>query len=504
MFMNFVKHRSEGHRVKLRALGSVVLSGLVAAACAGGADTDDHEVSSSSEAIIGPSKPNGRNQVVMLYASVLNSNGTLGTRTCTGTYFASREVVTAAHCLQNVFADQLFVYFGDNFEADFSQLGPGPNGLSAPAPGQPSAFAQADSFEQHPDWNATQIYPDIGVVYLDRKLPFAPLPISRRQLAANQEVTISGWGANSAPTPTTGAGGRVQRTGKTRTLGSPTLADNHPEDPNPGLTSAANRANLIKTDGRAPYANGCFGDSGGPILIEDCGQTYVAGVDYFGGLSCKDYSLYVRTNAFLPFLDKAEKKGGEEAVKPVFDCVAPNAQGTLTAFFGYTNKNGVSVTVPYGGKNKFARDTKNQRPTRFSPGAHDFSFGVDFTSKQSLSWTLSPENGPTTTLTVDANSRRCGAAEADKTECALACRATVQAGCTELPTFESCLSSCLGTTEFVTEIYPYCLDQNTALNVCTAGLSADPANWVCLDGIGVFPGDACQAQNDALGACFSM
>jgi len=80
----------------------------------------------------------------------------------------------------------------------------------------------------------------------------------------------------------------------------------------------------------------------------------------------------------------------------------------------------------------------------------------------------------------------------------------VQAGCTELPTFESCLSSCLGTTEFVTEIYPYCLDQNTALNVCTAGLSADPANWVCLDGIGVFPGDACQAQNDALGACFSM
>jgi len=206
----------------------------------------------------------------------------------------------------------------------------------------------------------------------------------------------------------------------------------------------------------------------------------------------------------LPFLDKAEKKGGSEPVKPVFDCVAPNAQGTLTAFFGYNNKNGVSVTLPYGGKNKFARDTKNQRPTRFLPGQHDFSFGVDFTVRQSLSWTLSPDSGPSTTLTVDAGSRRCGGEQAGQTECALACRASQQSGCAELPTFEKCVSLCLENTQFVTDVVPYCLDQNTALNVCTAGLSSDPANWICFDGFGAFPGDGCQAQNDALGACFSM
>ena len=489
--------------MKPRAFGSVLISGFIAAACVGGVDAEDQDVSSASDAIIGPSKPNGPDQVVMLYASVTNSDGSLGTRTCTGTYFASRVVMTAAHCLQNVFADQLFVYFGDNFEADFAQLGPGPNGMLPPGPGQPSKWAQADSFEQHPDWNATQIYPDVGVVYLDRKLPFAPIPVSRAKLAANQNVTISGWGANSAPTPTTGAGGRVQRTGKTRTLGSPTLADNHPEDPNPGLNSAANRANMIKTDGRAPYANGCFGDSGGPLLVEDCGQTYVAGIDYFGGLSCKDYSLYMRTSSFLPFLDKAVKKSGQEALKPVFNCVAPNAQGTLTAFFGYSNQNGVSVDVAYGSKNKLALDSTNQRPKHFLAGSHDFSFGIDFGSKQSVSWTLSPDSG-STTITVDAKSRRCGAAEADKTECALACRASSKSGCADTPAFESCVSSCLGTTQFVTEIYPYCLEQNTALNVCTASLPAGPANWMCLDGIGVFPGDACQAQNDALSACFSL
>src|SRR4051812_8301828 len=102
--------------MKLRAFGSVLLSGAIAAACAvgtDGADSDD-QVGSSSEAIIGPSKAGGKDQVVMLYASVTNTDGTLGTRTCTGTYIANREVLTAAHCLQNVFADQLFVYFGDN------------------------------------------------------------------------------------------------------------------------------------------------------------------------------------------------------------------------------------------------------------------------------------------------------------------------------------------------------------------------------------------------------
>src|SRR4051812_25363946 len=115
MFIVFVTPRSQGHHMKLRAFGSVLLTGLVPPGCAASTDSGDQDVSSTSESIIGPSRPGGRNQVVMLYASVTNSDGTLGTRTCSGTYFASRAVVTAAHCLQNVFADQLFVYFGDNF-----------------------------------------------------------------------------------------------------------------------------------------------------------------------------------------------------------------------------------------------------------------------------------------------------------------------------------------------------------------------------------------------------
>ena len=151
----------------------------------------------------------------------------------------------------------------------------------------------------------------MGVVYLDRKLPFDPLPLWRNQVAANRTVTISGWGSNSAPTPTTGAGSRVQRTGTTVTLGSPTAADFHPEDPNPGVLDPAIRPNLLKTDGRLPNANGCFGDSGGPILFNEFGQTYIGAVGYFTGLSCLDYNLWTRLNPFLPFLDERTRRAGK-------------------------------------------------------------------------------------------------------------------------------------------------------------------------------------------------
>ena len=63
-------------------------------------------------------------------------------------------------------------------------------------------------------------------------------------------------------------------------------------------------------------ANSCFGDSGSPLLITDSRQTYIAGVNYFTGLSCADYSLYTRISSFLPFFDEAYKKGGQEVLKP--------------------------------------------------------------------------------------------------------------------------------------------------------------------------------------------
>lgn len=486
--------------MRLENAGWLMLGGLLLACSGEGAE----QTARSRAAIVGPSSLGGRNEVVMLYALVQLPNGSIGTRTCTGSYYAPRVVATAAHCFPNIFAGQLFVYYGDDFATDLGQLVQGANGLEPPAPGTPSFWAKADSYESHPSYDPEQHYPDIGLVYLDRKLPFDPLPLWRNTVAADRQVTISGWGANSTPTPTTGAGSRVQRTGTSSTLGSPTAADYHPEDPNGGLLVPANLPNLLKLDGTPPNANSCFGDSGGPILLSEGGQTYVGGVSYFTGLSCAEYSLYTRISSFLPFFDAGYKKGGQEVVKPTFDCVAPNASGTLTAFFGFSNKNGVSVTVPYGVKNNLAQDTLNQRPNRFLPGEHHFAFGVDFAANQSVSWTLSPDNSPTTMLTANQASRRCGAAEAEQTECALSCRASQRAACVGATTFETCVSVCLDQIHFVNESLPGCQPQNSAVNACTAGVSADAANWECFEPFGAFALGPCAAEYDALSTCLSQ
>jgi hypothetical protein len=185
-------------------------------------------------------------------------------------------------------------------------------------------------------------------------------------------------------------------------------------------------------------------------------------------------------------------------------CVAPNAQGTLTAFFGYNNKNGVNVTVPYGTKNALARDTSSSRPRLFLHGQHDYAFGVDFTSSQTVTWTLSPDNSPITTLNVTQASKRCGAPEADQTECALSCRASQRSGCSGLPSFEGCVTQCLGTIEFIAEVFPGCRQTYTAFNQCTAGVSSAVSNWDCFDGTTGTPSVPCAAQIDALNTCFSQ
>jgi len=486
------------------------LGALLLSACSGGAGagTDEQRAGVSEESIIRATQLGGKDQVVMVYATTFNpTTGSLGTRTCTGSYFAPRVVLTAAHCLENVFIDQVFVYYGDNFTADFSQLTRLGSTLVPPPPGTPSFWSKADSFEKHPQWDPNLVHPDMGVVYLDRKLPFDPLPLARFRLDnswVNKQITIMGWGADSAPTPTTGAGSRVERTGKSKILGTPTAADYHPEDPNPGMLNATVRSNTVKLDGHAPNSNGCFGDSGGPIVVNQFGQDYFAGVASWTGLSCEDYSLYVRLDPFLPFLDQAYKKGGQETLIPFLECVAPNPSGSLTAYFGYQNKNGVTVTVPYGPKNVLAQDTLGWRPTQFTPGTKDFAFGADFAANQTLTYSLSPDNSPTTTISVNKNSKACGAAQAGDVECGNFCRANLRSGCPDLlPGLSSCIADCLSNKQFFDEVAPGCSDENTAVNNCFAAVPpGQPQNWTCIDGSYPVPTTACENEVAALNTCF--
>ena len=420
----------------------------------------------------------------MVYATALTSSGLI-TRTCSGSCFAPRVVLTAAHCLSDIYEGQLFVYYGDDFEGDFEQLVPWGDLLMIPEPGQPSTWAQADSFETHPEWDPNLLYPDMGVIYLDRALPFEPLPLARFRLGRhwkNRPVTVSGWGANEASGPTTGTGSRIQRTGQTKILGSPTSADYHPEDPNPGMLIRSVRRNIVKTDAQPPNTNGCFGDSGGPMLASIWGQPMVAGVSYFTGLYCEDYGLYTRIDPFLPFLDEAYKKGGHEPLLPSLACVAPNASGTLTAYFGYTNRNGVSLAVPYGCRNRLDLDVNSWRPTQFLPGEHPIAFSVDFAGSETVTYTLNPENNARTTLHATSTSTQCTPDTDGQFECAASCRAALLSGCSDLPTFQSCMAECLSFVDLLSEYVPECITQNTAFNECIIEAPPGTEHWLCYDG----------------------
>jgi Trypsin len=497
----------------MRKIGLVVtglLCGVALTACSAGEESLERH----QESIVRPTANGGRNEVVLLYTILFNGDdGSITTRTCSGAYFAPRVVATAAHCLdadparsQQVL--QVLAYFGDDFAGDFAQLPSLGGTYEVPPPGQPSNWSAADSFEVHPQWDRELIHPDLAVAYLDRKPPFDPLPLGRFPLGSswlNREVTISGWGANVATGPTTGTGGRVQRTGRTRLLGSPTAADYHPEDPNPGMLVPAVRSKVIKTDGRAPYSNACFGDSGGPLLVTQYGQTYIAGIEYFGGLFCEDYSLFTRLDPFLPFFDEAYRKGGQAPLVPTYDCTTANADGTLTAFFGYKNRNGVSVTVPYGAKNVLNLDSASARPQLFRPGERHFVFGVDFAPAQTISYKLSPDNSPTTTLTVNKNSRRCGAADQPSAVCGQSCRAQLRSGCAGLQPYEQCIGGCTGFYDAFGA--PQCNELLDDWNACLAATPPGASNWMCFPesspgaGDGAADAPACTPFVDAFFEC---
>lgn len=475
---------------KVRKLGLVSLGSLVLAC---GAEAGSGPDAQSDDSIIRATAESGKDQVVMVMSTQL-IGGSLQTGICSGTYTASRVVTTAAHCLQNIWGDQLFVYFGDDFFSDFYEFTFSGAAYIPPAPGQPSHWAQADSYEVHPDYDANLNHPDLGVIYLDRKLPFNPLPIARFRLDNSyigDKMTVMGWGAPVATGPATADEYGVELTGRQQFMGTPTAADYHADDPNAGLLDAHVRRDLFKLDGRAPNSNMCFGDSGGAMLVSKHGKTYLGGVFFWTGFFCEDYSMFTRMDPFLAFTDKAEKKGGSEKLVPEFECVAPNAGGTYTAYFGYTNKNGVSIDVPLGRKNSLALDVNDLRPAHFRPGTVDFKFGVEFTKRQSVTWSLDPEGSPRATVVVNKHSKACAPEQALQIECSTSCNAQVDSGCVNLPSFDACVSGCTETHAIFSYYYPDCGGALSTWNQCIAAQSSDPANWFCYAGGGIMP----DAQN---------
>jgi hypothetical protein len=395
---------------------------------------------------------------------------------CSGTYFAPRVVVTAAHCLNHGgrIPGQTFVYFGKDYLTDVASL------PIIPAPGEPSVWARVETAAMHPEYDATLNYPDFAMLHLDRELPFDPIPLLRSPVTdSDKKAQIAGWGGSKALTAdiTQVEGAGIKRSAKVKILGTPTEADYHPDDPNPGILDPAIRANLLKTDGMAPSANVCAGDSGGPLLVERKGRTYLAGVGFWTGLFCEDYAIFTRIDPFLAFFDDAVTRAGKAPIIPRLECVEPQASGSFAAHFGYQSDNALTVTIPYGSNNKFEADTAQARPRDFAPGDNPFDFAVPFTNGAQLSWQLTPPGGPSTTVTASAASPVCDTTD-PTFRCAQTCDAQFAAECAQDGLSRGqCVADCVGNV-LIFDYYG-CGAEWIGYIGCVAGLSPAAENWDC-------------------------
>jgi hypothetical protein len=178
---------------------------------------------------------------------------------CTATLISSRQVLTAAHCLEGRSPAQLVFRAGRDYRIAAVRMHP---------------------LYKAPDKGAIH---DIGYVILAEDAAVAPLSLEMSDINTfnGSSVVNIGFGVTNA---TTGAGSGVKRQSQSR------------------LTEI--RPTTLRTE--AARSNVCDGDSGGPLLRVQGSSVKILGVASYVDLNCARYSIYTRVDRYQKFLQGLE------------------------------------------------------------------------------------------------------------------------------------------------------------------------------------------------------
>ena len=202
---------------------------------------------------------------------------------CGGTLVAEDVVVTAAHCVEGVFASNLTAIVG---RVDLSRSDDGES-------------VSVSQIIVHPDYNARSNDSDIAVLRLSDPVSAAPIgyltPDTASLADPGTQATVLGWG-------TTREGGASVTSLREVTV--PIVSNvtaNRPISYGGDVTDRMLAAGLTQGG-----VDSCQGDSGGPLVVNDSqGEPRLAGVVSWGE-GCgrpNKFGIYARTTSFADWLD---------------------------------------------------------------------------------------------------------------------------------------------------------------------------------------------------------
>jgi hypothetical protein len=111
--------------------------------------------------------------------------------------------------------------------------------------------------------------------------------------------------------------------------------------------------------------------------------------------------------AILPLVQRVAEAQGTTLV-PLLECVENNGDGTYTAYFGYLNTTGSTITLAVGPQNMFVGGDKDRgQPTVFFPGEHLSEFTVVFDALDTLKWMLKADGDRRHQVEASATSEAC-------------------------------------------------------------------------------------------------